>query len=44
MFLQNYSPAPSGKVTLRQEMQDLITGETVRELALEPYAFRVLKR
>ncbi|MBQ3488244.1 MAG: beta-galactosidase trimerization domain-containing protein, partial [Clostridia bacterium] len=44
VFLQNYSLAPSGKVTLRQEMQDLITGETVRELALEPYAFRVLKR
>ena len=43
VFLQNYSPAPSGAVTLRQPMTDLITGETVKETALEPYGFRILK-
>lgn len=43
VFLQNYSPAPSGPVTLRQPMTDLITGETVKEAALEPYGFRILK-
>jgi len=43
VFLQNYSPAPSGKVTLRQGMKDLLTGEAVRELTLEPYGFRALK-
>ena len=43
VFLQNYSPAPSEPVTLRQPMTDLITGETVKEAALEPYGFRILK-
>lgn len=43
VFLQNYSPAPSGPVTLRQPMTDLITGETAKETALEPYGFRILK-
>ena len=43
VFLQNYSPAPSEPVTLRQPMTDLITGETVKEATLEPYGFRILK-
>jgi len=43
VFLQNYSPAPSGKVTLRRPMTDLLTGETLSGTTLEPWGLRVLK-
>ena len=43
VFLQNYSPAPSESVTLRQSMTDLLTGEGVKETTLEPYGLRILR-
>ncbi len=43
LFLENYDPASTADVTLKQPMTDLLTGETVHHVTLPPYSFRIFK-
>ena len=41
LFVENYAPAQTAEVKLRQPMQDLLTGETVESCQVGPYGFKI---
>lgn len=43
LFVENYSAVESHPVTLRNSMQDLLTGELTNCFTIHPYSFRIFK-
>ena len=44
LFVENYSDAPAESVALNGVYQDMIGGDTVESVSLEPFSIRILKK
>ena len=43
LFVENYTPAKTAEIKLHEPMQNMLTGQTMDKIVLEPYSFEVLK-
>ena len=43
LFVENYTPAKTAEIKLHEPMLNMLTGQTMDKIVLEPYSFEVLK-
>ena len=43
LFVENYTPAQTAEIKLHEPMRNMLTGQTMDKIVLEPYSFEVLK-